>query len=55
MSVGWVLMQADDADLLVLDLRGHLEFGFPDEQSDLFGGSRFDSLFDFDGLPGIPQ
>lgn len=46
---------ARDADLLVLDLRRHLELPVADEAGDLLGETGFDALFDFDQLARVAQ
>ena len=43
------------ADLLVLDLRGDLEFRFANEGGDLLGHGCFDALLDLDGVAGMAE
>jgi len=46
---------SSDADLLVLDLRGDLEFGLANEGGDLLGHGCFDALLDFDGVARMAE
>src|SRR6185295_9115693 len=46
---------AGDSHLLALDLGGDLEFGIPDEGSDLLGHDRLEAFFYFDDLPRVAE